>query len=125
MKCYNCSHSEAQSRLLINYMGQVSEVYICAACLEDLKQYALSMLGEVKQVASHPRVWPNVDLRAAQVGGSTPFTADVGEKIRLGRELEELREKLRVAVKIEDYESAAALRDEIYRMEREVRTNAT
>ena len=126
MKCYNCSQGESQSRLLINYMGHAGEVYLCTQCMENFKQYASSVIKEVKENgAPHSYAWPSIELRAAKVSGSGPFMADAGEKIRRERHLGELREKLRAAVEIEDYESAAALRDEIYRIEKEVCVDAT
>ena len=125
MKCYNCSESEAAGRLLINYMGQTNEVYLCSQCLENFRQREASILREIKESAiPYPHAWPNVELRVAQMGGPQPFPPDAGEKIRRERRLEELREKLRTAVEAEDYESAAALRDEIYRMEKEVLVDA-
>jgi len=121
MKCYNCSHSEADNRLLINYMGHSGEVHLCAQCLEDFKKYATSILSEVKENGVPQSYnWPNIELRAAQVSTPQSFSPDAGEKIKLERRLGELREKLRVAVEAEDYETAAVLRDEIYRIEKEV-----
>ena len=126
MKCYNCSHSEAGNRLLINYMGHVGEVYLCARCLEDFKQYASSVLREVKEGGpSQPCAWPDIELHGARKGEANPLPPDAGDKIRRERQLGELREKLRTCVESEDYEAAAVLRDEIYRLEKEVTFDVT
>jgi len=107
-------------------MGHAGEVYLCAGCLEDFKQYASSMLREVTESGvPHPYAWPNIGLRAAQVGEPGTFMTDAGDKIKRARRLGELREKLRAAVEAEDYETAVILRDEIYRIKREVSTHAT
>ena len=112
MKCYNCPNIEAAGRIWINYMGSSKEVYLCAGCLENLKRYASPAPGEsAESWTPSPHAWPQ------------PFPADAGEEIKRERRMEELREKLRAAVEVEDYESAAALRDEIYRMEKEVHVN--
>ena len=124
MKCYNCPDIEAAGRIWINYMGSSREVCLCAGCLENLKRYASPVPRETTEIwVTSPHMRPNIELRAAQAAEPQPFPADAGEKIRRERKLEELREKLRAAVEIEDYESAAALRDEIYRMEKEVHVN--
>ena len=126
MNCYNCSHSQADHRLLVSYMGRTGEVFLCAKCLEDFKQYAASILKEVAENDfAQPRVWQNLGLHMPGEIGSTPFPPDAGEEIRRKRHLGELREKLRAAVEIEDYESAAVLRDEIYQIEKKVCIDAT
>ena len=104
MKCYNCSSYGADNRLFVNWMGRAGEVYLCAQCLEGFKQHA----------------WPNPGFRSSEGGNTQPFLADAGEKIKRERRLGELRERLRCAVEAENYETAAALRDEIYHMEKEV-----
>ena len=129
VKCYNCGHNEADSRLLVNYMGHSAEVYLCTGCLEGFKEYATSILKEAREKGSmpfaQPYAWPNFELKAPEhvvVGktGGDAFPLDAGEEIKCRRRLGELREKLRAAVQAEDYETAAALRDEIYRMEKGV-----
>lgn len=45
--------------------------------------------------------------------------ADAGEEIKRRRELNKLRSEMDTAVKSEDFEKAASLRDEIYRLEQE------
>lgn len=120
MKCYNCSENEADNRLLVNYMGKAGEVYLCTDCLESFKQYAASILDEVREKGFHqPYAWPNFDLRTDKVASGYPD--DAGKEIKRARHLGELRDKLRTSVESEDYETAATLRDEIYRIEKEVR----
>lgn len=126
MKCYSCSRNEAESRLLVNYMGHSAEIHLCTECLEGLRQYASSILKEVREkglVSTQPYAWPNFELSVPpQIiadGEDTP-PMDVGEEIRRRRRLGELKENLRDAVRNENYESAAALRDEIFRIEKEV-----
>ncbi|MCL2578999.1 MAG: UvrB/UvrC motif-containing protein [Oscillospiraceae bacterium] len=128
MKCYNCGQNEADDRLLVNYMGHAGEVYLCSACLHSFKQYASSILQEAwrKSTASaQPYAWPNFEMRLPE--DQTPdkqnhehFPLDAGEDIKLKRRLTQLKEELKSAVKAEDYESAATIRDEIYRIEKEV-----
>jgi len=110
-------------------MGHAAEIFICSDCLESLRQYAAGILAEVRErglTSPQPYAWPNIDLReppedsAAREAGEDFFPLDAGEKIRRRRRLAELREKLRRAVEREDYETAATLRDEIFRMEKEV-----
>ena len=122
MKCYNCSKNEADNRLLVNYMGHAGEVHLCSECLESFRQYASSILKEVREKGfTQPYAWPNFELSASRdAGGGRNFPVDAGEKIKRFRRLGELRESLKAAVEIEDFETAAVIRDEIYRIEKEV-----
>jgi len=125
MKCHNCAKNEATNRLLINYPGHAAEVYLCAECLGNVRQYFSSLFNEVRVgslFSAQAHGWPNFGLHTVQgvgegqlSGGSFPL--DAGEDIKLQRRLGELKEKLRAAVQTEDYEAAATLRDEIYKME--------
>lgn len=126
MKCYNCGRNEADKRLLVNYMGHAGEVFLCAECLHSFKQYASSILQEALRKSTcspQPYAWPNFDLRLPDDEGSTKAgdtPLDAGNEIKTQRRLAQLKEELKSAVKVEDYETAANIRDEIYRIEKEV-----
>ena len=125
MKCYNCSCNEAGTRLLVNYMGHAAEIFICTECLGSINAI-FAKVRERGLASPRPYAWPNIDLREPPEDieprevGDDLFELDAGEEIRQRRRLAELREKLRRAVEREDYETAATLRDEIFRMEKEV-----
>ena len=119
MKCHNCTNTQADTRLLINFMGQVAEIYFCADCLNDLRRQTQASGFPLAQQSYD---WPGFEQNTpAQEDPDNGFELDAGDDIKRQRLLCELREKLKDAVAAENYEAAAILRDEIYRMEKEVR----
>lgn len=60
---------------------------------------------------------PMADVQASTEEKAIP--ADAGEDIKRRRELNRLRNEMSAAVKSEEFEQAARLRDEIYRLEQE------
>jgi protein-arginine kinase activator protein McsA len=126
MKCYHCHENNAEYRFIINYMDQVGEIHLCETCVERFRRYAHKLFAgytesepAMKDPGDGPIIRgyysefsPGVKPRAL---GEDDFPIDAGAIMRRRRWLNELRERLKVAVEQEDYEAAAALRDEINR----------
>lgn len=137
MKCQHCLMREATFHYQSNINGQVSEQHLCAACAQqvhgptfaavgagsmDLFQnlfrtpfFGHTMLGGP---ASRQPSSPEADLPVMPEPqeGSIPQEADGVLKQRRARN--QLQAELETAIVAEDYEKAAGLRDEIYRLER-------
>lgn len=125
MKCFNCGKNEADSRFVVNYMGNLSEVHLCRECLEQIQNYAGRMMrlsgGEGAPFTPGPGMeWgfapPSSGHRRIGVTEERKddFPMDAGEDIRERRKMSSLKARLEDAIGREDYEEAARLRDEIY-----------
>jgi protein-arginine kinase activator protein McsA len=129
MRCSHCNKNEAESIVYLDYMGQKSELYLCGECMESMRQYVNGLYrqfrgdteqsGEPQSEASAPfgpAPEPEPVPGARAEGGA--FPDDAGDAIRDRRQLGELRAKLTAAIERDEYEQAAALRDEIAKVER-------
>ena len=123
MKCYNCAKNQADNRFLVNHNGSTAEVYLCGECLGSLNQHVSSIIGGAwtggPSSVRHACQWPGFDPPTSQSAYVECFPLDAGDEIKRKRMLGEFKEKLAAAVQAEDYETAAIIRDEIYRMEKE------
>lgn len=122
MKCYHCGENEAELRFFVNYMGQSGEVHLCTECVEKFKAYTSAMFQEM--AAGPAAVWAGSGLSREPVEvraiGEDTFPLDAGVEIRRRRRLGELKAALGKAVELEDYETAASLRDQIIESEKDV-----
>lgn len=144
MKCQNCNHNEANFHYSSNINGTITETHLCGECarqtgydqvLGDLDIWSpFSVMGPFSRsffgpVYSGGWMSPAVSLMPPQTasvpGALEPGRAadgtplDAGEELKARRHLNELRARLKNAVDAEQYEKAAELRDEIYRLEKQ------
>jgi len=118
MKCYHCNDREADNRFFVNYMGHLGEIYLCSECMETIwRQFSGMMQG--MQPEQQGMAWPGAPMQMPQTERDA-FPQDAGHAIRLRRKENELRAQLMEAVRQEDYERAARLRDEINQVKEDV-----
>jgi protein-arginine kinase activator protein McsA len=131
MRCSHCNKNEAESIVYLDYMGQKSELYLCGECMESMRQYVNGLYRQFRGDGSQnaepqPEAEASAPFESPSESEPVPepraeggaFPDDAGDAIRDRRQLAELRAKLRAAIQKEDYEQAAALRDEIAEVER-------
>ncbi|MDR3310159.1 MAG: UvrB/UvrC motif-containing protein [Oscillospiraceae bacterium] len=128
MKCQKCNN-EATYHLHQNVNGDVTELHLCAGCAEldgDAERFAAfsafpkmpsltgAMFGELSggMFAFAPRRTDISGLFPAAEPSAEPQPAADAELSRR-RELNVMRENMRVAAAREDFETAAKIRDEI------------
>lgn len=132
MLCSHCNHNEAEYRFFLSYMGRIVEINLCPDCLEELKKQFLSFQKAFAGNSAWQAAWPGFLMGTQGInkpgGGSDMadpkerevFPLDAGCEIRDRRRLNELRARLSRAIELEEYETAAQLRDEIVKMEKGV-----
>lgn len=119
MMCQHCNKNEAQNSFVLHMMGVEHEVHLCNECTEKFRQYAYNMHQQYAQ--NQQAGWWNASVQAKQRAlGDNPFPYDAGDDVKNRRRLNALRGKMKEAIEQEAYEEAARLRDEIYRIEKEV-----
>ena len=128
MRCDHCKKREAEYRFFLHFQDNVSEIRLCARCMEELREYAYSMFkgfandwsALVQRMGDFAE--PMFRRENSTPEGSHADTAalDVGDGIRARRKLGELKGRLARAVAREDYERAIVLRDEIAELEKGV-----
>jgi protein-arginine kinase activator protein McsA len=121
MRCSYCGKNEAESVVYMDYMGQKSEMYLCGECMERARQYLGGLYKQFLQNfgrSGEPDVAPPFEPAQFEKAESGAYPIDAGGEIRDRRRLGELRARLADAVEKEDYEQAAALRDEIAKLQR-------
>lgn len=113
MKCQYCNHNDAEHTFRIVMMGEMHEVHLCDECTEKFKQYHDAM----QYAQTHGPA-----ARSGRPAGESenPFPDDAGEGVKIRRKLNGLRNRLAEAVRLEQYEEAARLRDLITLEEKEV-----
>jgi protein-arginine kinase activator protein McsA len=121
MLCSHCNKNEAESIVYLDYMGQKSEMYLCGECMNNMRQY---MSGFYRQFSKgiepngEPQTPVPEEVKPEPCEEGAVFPIDAGDAIRDRRRLGELKAKLTSAIQREEYEEAAALRDEIAKIER-------
>lgn len=114
MLCQNCRKNEADKTFVINFMGGTQEIYMCNECLEKMWNYA-GMAGQKEMFTAVSGWWPGKE--DPRDNGRNPFPQDAGMVLKTKRQISALRARLEEAVKKENYEEAAGLRDRISEME--------
>jgi protein-arginine kinase activator protein McsA len=127
MRCNHCGQNEATNRFIINHMGVIQDMFLCDACMGELLGGAMApgFGGEAMRFGPwddsirplryglRPESGKRVMVRERD-----DFPLNAGEDIRRRRTRAALKSRLQSAVEKEDYEAAAKLRDELYRMEK-------
>lgn len=117
MLCNHCHKNEAENRFLFHYMGQPGEFYICNECVERFQQVMTGILqGQTVPFGAQPPYGFTMTAGPDRRREDDPFPDNAGEEIKRRRRLSALQAQLNEAVRREDYERAAQLRDEITRM---------
>lgn len=125
MLCQHCNHNEADYHFVVSYGGQSGDVHLCAGCAHKLahqyQNFFASQMPYLGWAMQSGQAWDTPARfaypdREPEVAERFPKEAD--SVLQRRRWLGELRYKLSQAVKAEDYEAAAKLRDEIASAER-------
>lgn len=131
MICQVCGKNHATNKFMVNFMGQNNEIFVCDECIENFSQYTGMLQGQPlgsqggNQVQGTMPSWP-IGFRSEQNNkkpGSGSFDVDGVAEIRTKRKLNQLHKQLGDAVKTENYEEAAILRDKINDIKKEVFIN--
>lgn len=131
MLCQFCGKHKATNRFLVSFMGQNNEVFICDECLNNFSRYAgipgRQQVGiqRDKQQADRMPIWPMEFQNSHEdnVHTSESFNVNDVSEIRVKRRLNQLGKQLQDAVRVENYEDAAILRDKINSIRKEVFIN--
>ena len=131
--CDRCKAREATSFVRLNYNGHEESSHLCGGCLSKLgahgdflmNGFPLPMLFEGLPM---PRLFEGLRMGGFAEALPSPLRvrvreaeepiADAGEDLKNRRRMAELRSRLSSAVKEENYQMAARLRDELYRAEK-------
>ena len=147
MKCQNCGKSEINFHYSSNINGRVTETYLCSECAEksgySMKSVfnTESVFNDLFPFSMHRAflpipiigfgmtspfgAWPQIGMLPAECefGGTcdaplpeNPGT-EVDDEMQKRREINAMRELMRLAAEKEDFEKAAELRDQIRRIE--------
>lgn len=123
MLCQHCNKNEATISLHMNINGQEQALRLCPECAARLQE---KYFGAMRRAMDFPSfgLWPEgmIAPQQAMAGRSvTPRRADIPDtvdrELSQRRSLGALRAQLDAAVKTENYEKAAMLRDEIARQQ--------
>ena len=136
MKCQHCLAKEATFHYQSNINGQISEQHLCAACAQQVHGPTFAAVGarsmDLFQNLFHApffgsamfgvpamRQMPNAEaaLPVAPEPREASVPREVEDVFKQRRVRNQLQAELGAAVAAEDYERAAELRDEIYRLE--------
>ena len=113
MKCQYCNEHEAVNNFWVAFPGGTREVHLCEHCTKAAQTY----FELVKQ--NSPGLFQDEPL-SSQSPSSPHFPEDAGQAVKNRRHINMLRAKLDRAVKSENYEEAARLRDAIAAEEKDV-----
>jgi len=136
MKCQNCNNNEANFFKQTNINGHIEELHLCAECAGALGHAGAlpfagapfgglglfeTLMSDFNPLFAQPRVAPRtapataIAHALAEVAPSVPFVADA--ELSRRRELNVLREQMRVAAESENFERAMELREQIKQLE--------
>lgn len=122
MMCQYCNQNEATRRFVVNIMGQHREVHLCDECAKKLNSQAGHPLAALQNTQSPVNGLPGLVFSAINTVKKTDetdkFPEDAGSEMRSRRYINQLRSKLNEAIKSENYEEAAKLRDTIKNKEK-------
>ena len=146
MKCQNCGNSEVNFHYSSIVNGCVTETHLCSECAaksgfdiesffntENVFQGFLPILGRMDGYMPTPAMWldpfpfaagfrPGLPAQGAcdcgceKVTPNAPAT-EVDEEMKKRREMNLLREQMRLAAESDDFEKAIELREKIKEME--------
>lgn len=119
MLCNHCHNREADNRFYVNFMGQLGEVNLCSDCVNKIMRFAGGIYQGFQQSAAEytgdfvATSFSSHQPAVMRALGEDHFPADAGEDVKRRRRIAELKEKMESAIRREDYEAAAQLRDRI------------
>ena len=146
MKCQNCGKNETNFHYSSNVNGCVTETHLCSDCAAK-SGYDLGRMFDAKSAlygflpfnvnnafmpipllgfaAAQSAAWPQMGLPSGECacgdGCEMPAhenpVAEIDGEMQKRREVNVIREKMRIAAEKEDFEKAAELRDQIRKME--------
>ena len=120
MKCQFCNKENVNRVFYINCMGNIYQVPVCEECLRKMWSQAAAA-GKTEEFKNYTGWWPGQpDPRHL---GDKAFPDLAVEGLVRRRKLAALRVRLSEAAKLEHYEEAARLRDDIAKIEQEVCTH--
>ena len=145
MKCQNCGKNEVNFHYSSNVNGCVTETHLCSECaaktgyglesMFDTKSilnglFAFSMNHTLRpmlgfSIAPEYIAWPQMGLteKECACGGACGVpvqenpNAEIDGEMQKRREVNVIREQMRLAAEREDFEKAAQLRDQIRQLE--------
>ena len=147
MKCENCGKEEACFQYTSNINGNITEKYLCEACAGSLgyiggapkeseksfeeifaelfgftpNKRMFSGYGLVIPTFVIPTVIVSSGIKAPETDGKLEEKSDVkpavDEEMKRRREINIIREQMRMAAEAEDFEKAAQLRDTVRKLE--------
>ncbi|MDR3277575.1 MAG: UvrB/UvrC motif-containing protein [Oscillospiraceae bacterium] len=136
MKCQNCGKNEVNFYYSSNINGTVTETRLCSECAEKLGYGGGAMHRAVAQMLEAPfggltgvfgspfapslfggAASPALTPPWAEPAQSPAAPARVDDALNRRRELNILREQMRLAADRDEFERAAELRDEIKKLE--------
>lgn len=121
MKCQYCHENDSNLSFIVSWMGMEQEVHICEECANKWKQYIESVHKHYAQSRMEEGGWmaPEGQGKVRDLGNS-PFLRVISSDIKKKRQLNILKNQLKIAIEKEQYEEAAKIRDEIKKEEKEV-----
>ena len=150
MNCQNCGVSHANFHYKANINGQLSEWNLCTKCASALQNSAFA--GRTMGLGTFSNMFPESLFGKFALGepflenrrsamrpeasayfpsapqvvpepGETKIPLEADDALKARRQLNQLRAELKSAVEAQDFESAAALRDEIFHLEQAQQKN--
>ena len=136
MKCQHCGNHEANYHYRSNINGSVTDLHLCQACAREiggafagagLRQSMEAVFGghffSRPLGASAPALVMGARTQAPPATLPEPGEANIpteaDEALKRRREMNQLRGEMEAAIKADNFERAAELRDEMYRLEKE------
>lgn len=113
MLCEHCNQNDASCHFVIHGGGRTASVHLCEACLTEIgRQFWVYFAGG--PLPPYLGWQPGATAtRGAPANQADRPERELTEYFQWCRKITELRGRLKRAVEIEDYESAALIRDEI------------
>ena len=126
MICQNCGNYAANYHYTSNINGQVTKQHLCAHCVRGMTGGTLLGLQNPMQFFTGAFREDHLGIVHSDVPcepneQNVPQQADSDLQYR--RKLNQLRHNLQTAIRKEDFEQAACLRDEIYKLEQNEKTD--
>lgn len=142
MKCEKCNSKDATFHFKANINGQISEHHMCSECADESglaetmnlpmhgfshnplnifsglggfmpQTFPSAMFIQPMFMPLFPGSIPHSSLSVASEESETKIPGDAGEELKKKRAISALRHKMDSAIKNENFEQAALIRDEI------------
>ena len=119
MKCTNCGKNNAVYHYCVQINGQTREAHLCPECagkLQPEREFASESRSLLGDFFSRDLCFPDAQGRQAPAPQPAEDQA-VDPELAKMRRINELRSKMHDAAQMEDYETAARLRDQLKKLE--------